>query len=369
MVKVLYIIITILSFSINAFSQNIVSIGGVIRGLGTGKKVILGNKPNGINPGFVFVKFDSTFSYNDSFQFKEVKFKNPIYYSLEIEGSRGWKSFFIDNGIITVNGDIDSIYSAKVRGSKNNELIREYYNGVYNDWDIAHQKILKRLNSEIDSIKNIKILDTVIISINDYKNKTIEFYNQQVKKYPYPAFYLLRNINLNRYSDSFVFAKFKMLPAYVQKSPPLEDIYYRINFEKINLKTGKKIPNFIFQAENKNKTDLFNYKYKYKLLVFGASWCAPCINEIKELDSLNNLFQKKGLGILAINVDNNEEKWKVYTSYFKTQCLQLFTGNPSTSKIYKYFNINSIPFMALLDSKNQIIRSNIRLQEIENYIR
>ncbi|MFN0083592.1 MAG: TlpA family protein disulfide reductase [Ferruginibacter sp.] len=203
------------------------------------------------------------------------------------------------------------------------------------------------------------------IPLNKPKN---QFYDRNVNQYPFAAFYLLRNINLNRYSDSFVTSKFNMLPKYAQKSEVLEDIYYRINFEKENVKIGKRIPNFIFQTENNNKTDLYGLNYKYKLLVFGASWCAPCINEIKDLDSLNIFFQKKGLGILAINVDNTVEKWKVYTSNCKTNCSQLFSGNPNSSKIYKYFNINSIPFIVLLDAKNNILKNNIQLKEIEKYI-
>ena len=104
-------------------------------------------------------------------------------------------------------------------------------------------------------------------------------------------------------------------------------------------------------------------------MVFGASWCAPCIEEINHLDSLNKLFQKNGLAILAVNVDNTEDKWKEYSSNFKTKCIQLYTGNPNTSKIYKYFNMNSIPFMVLLDSKNQIIKNDIKIGEVEKYIK
>ncbi len=357
-----------LSLFANSFSQNFTTINGVIKGLGSGKKIILGNKPNGINPGFIFVKYDSTVSYNDSFQFKNIKFQSPAYYSLDFENCKGWRSFFIDSGIISVNGTVDSVYNSKVKGSKNNELMIEYYKGLYYNWNNIHQKILSRLNSEKDSVANRKILDTVLMSMDDYKNKTIEFYNFNVKQYPFASFYLLRNINLNRYSDSFISTKFNMLPLYAQNSEPLEDIYYRLYFEKENVKIGKRIPNFIFQTENKNITDLYSLKYKYKLLVFGASWCAPCINEIKDIDSLNTNFQKKGLGILAINVDNTEEKWKVYSSKYKTNCIQLFSGSPNSSKIYKYFNISSIPFIILLDSTNNIIKNNIQLKEIEKYI-
>ena len=113
---------------------------------------------------------------------------------------------------------------------------------------------------------------------------------------------------------------------------------------------------------------MYSFSYKYKLLVFGASWCVPCLNEIKDIDSLNNLYQKKGLGILIINVDNTEEKWNSYISKFKTKCVQLFAGNPNISKVYKYFNISSIPFLVLLDSKNQIVKFDIKLSELNKYL-
>jgi len=357
-----------LSISITGYSQNSASIIGVIKGLGTGKKIILGNKPKGINPSFVYVKYDSTLSSNDSFYFNKVKFESPGYYSLEFEGAKGWKPFFIDKGLIKVDGTIESVYTSKLEGSKNDELIKEYYNSLYANWDAAHQKILKRFNAENDSIKKRKILDTVLSSMSDYRNRTIAFYDMNVKEYPYAAFYLLRNINLNNYPDSFVKEQFLMLPKEAQMSTPLEDIYYRLTYQKQNVEIGKKIPNFLFKGKQSLNKDLYGIDYKYKLLVFGASWCAPCIEEIPALDSLNRLYEKKGLGILAISVDNTEEKWKIYASNFKTKIVQLFTGSPSKSRIYKYFNINAIPYIILLDSKNAIIKNNIKLEELEKII-
>ncbi|MFN0082949.1 MAG: DUF4369 domain-containing protein, partial [Ferruginibacter sp.] len=100
-----------LSIFINSFSQNFTTINGVIKGLGTGKKVILGNKPNGINPGFIFIKYDSTISYNDSFQFKNIKFQTPAYYSLDFENCMGWTCFFGDTGTISIIGTSESVYN------------------------------------------------------------------------------------------------------------------------------------------------------------------------------------------------------------------------------------------------------------------
>ena len=87
-------LITIIFILLNYFSsaQYSSTISGRIDGLGSGKKVILGNKPNGINPSFNFIKYDSTISFNDSFRFKKIVFQNPVYYSLEFEGSKGWQN-------------------------------------------------------------------------------------------------------------------------------------------------------------------------------------------------------------------------------------------------------------------------------------
>src|SRR5262249_8363363 len=59
--------------------------------------------------------------------------------------------------------------------------------------------------------------------------------------------------------------------------------------------------------DTKGRTILLsNYKGKVVLVNFGATWCAPCLAEMPELQRLQQEYQKRGLQIVGIShpIDN-----------------------------------------------------------------
>ncbi|NJK82749.1 MAG: TlpA family protein disulfide reductase, partial [Saprospiraceae bacterium] len=53
-----------------------------------------------------------------------------------------------------------------------------------------------------------------------------------------------------------------------------------------------------------------DFKGKYTLLDFWASWCAPCREENPTLIQAYQQFKDKGFEILSISIDTNEGKWQ-----------------------------------------------------------
>jgi thiol-disulfide isomerase/thioredoxin len=160
-----------------------------------------------------------------------------------------------------------------------------------------------------------------------------------------------------------------MLPKEVQNSPPLEDVSYRLKGFRENTTAGKQIPNFIFSTPDSKVKDLLSIKAKYKLIVFWASWCAPCLAEIPVLDSLYKEHKNAGLKILSINVDNSPILWKKNIPKYTFDCEHLYQGGYSSSLIYKYFNVTSIPFMILLNAENKILKYNIQINEVAGLLK
>ena len=51
---------------------------------------------------------------------------------------------------------------------------------------------------------------------------------------------------------------------------------------------------------------LENYRGKWVVLNLWATWCAPCVAEMPTLDKLHRRYNKKGLEVIAVNVDNQQ---------------------------------------------------------------
>jgi peroxiredoxin len=53
---------------------------------------------------------------------------------------------------------------------------------------------------------------------------------------------------------------------------------------------------------------LADYRGKWVLVNFWATWCPPCLKEIPELDSLHNAHHQKDLVVIGIAVDSGSKK-------------------------------------------------------------
>ncbi len=107
------------------------------------------------------------------------------------------------------------------------------------------------------------------------------------------------------------------------------------NWKIQRIETPTRIPGDIaFYDENNEKKFIEDFEGKTLLMVFWATWCAPCLQEMVELDALKKDFRKLQLDILPISQD--------------------YHGATIVKEFYKKNNIRYLPIY--LDYKNSIFR-------------
>jgi thiol-disulfide isomerase/thioredoxin len=94
------------------------------------------------------------------------------------------------------------------------------------------------------------------------------------------------------------------------------------------------------------------YRGKYVLLDFWASWCGPCIREIPFINQLRNEYSTDKLEIIGINDDREIDDLKLAIIKYGINWTNVFDIR---KKISNLFGIQAIPVTILINSEGNII--------------
>lgn len=90
------------------------------------------------------------------------------------------------------------------------------------------------------------------------------------------------------------------------------------------------------------------------LLVFWASWCHPCRQEIPELKKFYSEYKDK-VSIVSLSIDENFNQWKTAVEKEKMPWLNLSGLPKNKTGIKREYSISAVPNLILLDNNGKIL--------------
>lgn len=90
---------------------------------------------------------------------------------------------------------------------------------------------------------------------------------------------------------------------------------------------------------------------KATLLVFWATWCPYCVNEIPQLKQLNAAYGNKGLKILAVDIGETAKK---AGSFIKEKGIDYTVLLDLDNSVANQYGVTGIPLNILIDSSGII---------------
>jgi thiol-disulfide isomerase/thioredoxin len=118
---------------------------------------------------------------------------------------------------------------------------------------------------------------------------------------------------------------------------------------------------------NGEKFSLADFKGKYVLLDFWASWCAPCAEEMPAVIEAAKKFENN-LVVIGISTDNTLEELVEFTKAKGMEWMQVHEPNFGGA-FYRAFAVTAIPHMVLIDRQGRLVDAGFRSSQIEEKLR
>ena len=114
----------------------------------------------------------------------------------------------------------------------------------------------------------------------------------------------------------------------------------------------EKAPDFTLNDLQGRKFRLSGNKGKPVLLVFGATWCPFCREEIPHLKDIYAAYGKKGLVLVGIDIQESRAKVSAFANNYKLPYGLLLDEKAEVAKNY---GVQGIPMLVLIDREGRIL--------------
>ena len=318
------------------------------------------------------VTIDSAVAHKGSFRMKggAVKYPELVLLSARVTSRdpRMRTQFFIENAEISITGKLDSLYGAKITGSKTQDeydgfvssltAFDEKYTKINNDYQLAEQSRdtakVAQLEKEIEAGQK----EMIQIQKDFVKNNPSSFAAPMILSGIIPE---MEGSEIETYITTMDTAVAnteiaRNLKAYAEKM--------------IAVAVGQKAPDFTLNDPEGNPVSLYSKLGSKLLLVdFWAAWCQPCRRENPNLVKVYNEFNKKGFDVFGVSLDRSKDDWVKAINDDKlkwTHVSDLQYWNNAAAKLY---GVSAIPANFLLDENGVIIGRNLTGEILYNKIK
>ncbi|MBP6794349.1 MAG: AhpC/TSA family protein [Saprospiraceae bacterium] len=267
---------------------------------------------------------------------------------------------FTEPGDITIKGAGNSISESEVSGTPTN-VLNEEFKKLNSDLEGRYNELMQA-GSSAQSTNDTRAMDSITsILMNMEKESNVKNVDFAKK---HPTSMLSAYIGLMSGSsggDLDLSGLYKLLSEEVKNS------FFGTRLKTMveaSEKTAMNAiaPDFEGMTPDGKVLKLSQFKGKYVLIDFWASWCGPCRQENPNVVKLYNNYKANGFEILGVSLDQEKEKWVSAISEDQLTWPHISDLKGWKSSIAALYGVQGIPQNFLIDKDGKIIAKALRGQ-------
>ena len=144
--------------------------------------------------------------------------------------------------------------------------------------------------------------------------------------------------------------------AFAQKTEKDLDAQYATAL----LKPGTPAPNFTLRTLDGKTLSLAQYRGRYVVLDFWASWCGDCRRDIPNIQRLYKEYGARGVAFVGVSFDTDTAAWRKAVGKYNIEYPQVSElKKMRETAIAKAYGLNWIPSMYLIDPDGFVVLSTV----------
>lgn len=273
--------------------------------------------------------------------------------------------FFTEPGTIKIS--LADSEAPVVSGTPANDAWQEFVNLQMDYSQKMQEKAMNLYNENVAEDQRMAIYQQYIGLQNEMNEKVIQLIKDNLGNEM--GYYLFVELAFSGelFTNEQIVTFIGMMPEKFKQREPVKTLENRFgNAGKTEV--GKTIENFTLRTPDGESMDLRSEISKNKITVldFWASWCGPCCEEMPFMKQMLEENQEKGLGIIGISLDQDNEDW---TNAIARLGLTWPQAIDDEGKLAEAFLITAIPYTVILDQNGVILAKELRREALSQFIK
>ncbi len=285
-------------------------------------------------------------------------------------GSSEYMLIAKNGDVVNLDADLNNAnHEYKLKGSEDADKITEF-NALKNTYskkiEVIKNDFEQKVASNPDSREKLveEMSPVYMKALTELNEAILKFAQENAKSLV--SFYAISLINPQG-NEAAMVAYAEKVDENLKKNKAVKNFVDKVNKLKA-VQIGQPAPNFSINSIDGKTINLSDFKGKYTLIDFWASWCGPCRNENPNVVKAYQKYKDRNFTILGISLDKDKAAWEQAVKQDGltwTHASELADFEGATVRLYQ---VEAIPASFLIDPNGKIIARNLRDKELDAFL-